>query len=486
MRFFKYLVLFFSSICSFSVVAATVFYNTAEGINKTYPTSNQACIGYFTVAPPPNYKSSNGDVGQGRCGFTRIDGSVGSTTAVLQSFNQCPSSGTLLVVWLEYQTTHVPTRVCKDGCTAEGSGRRTDMNDYSNTIMQYTGNGTNCTNQYTDDPPPPCDKTDPYGQCYVPPDDNCMRASDGSIYCPDNEAPPQNETCNGADYCNRPPEGCGEGYVSGSFNGQQLCVRSGPNNPSNPPEPDQPDDPNNCMNGGSYCPQSPNNSTCPSGYYETTYNGSKICVRNNPNPDQPNPNDPNNSDGGDNGGGDGDGNGDGETGGTGETGSIDFKPILDAIKSLKDSLLAAISGISTKLSTLIDGQKTANGHLEKIEEATIATSEAISETNNKLDRVFSDEGKEQIDALGEPSNDPRFTAAESEATSALQSLANKLSYSSSHACVSDITINSIPLYGSFTVPISKYCDLLALLKLFLKLSVLMLALRMIDATVRAF
>jgi len=292
----------------------------------------------------------------------------------------CPVQGTLLVVWLEHETTHVPIRLCKDGCTVEGSGRRTDMTNYSNTVMSYTGNSVNCTNEYTDDPPPPCDKTDPYGECFVPPDDNCMRASDGSIYCPDNQTPPDNETCNGADYCKRPPQGCGEGYVSGSFNGELLCVRSGPNNPSNPPQPDQPDDPNNCMNGGSYCPQPPNNTSCPSGYYETTYNGSKICVRNNPDPDQPNPNDPNNSDGGDNGGGDGNG----DTGGTGETGSIDFKPIIDAIKSLKDSLLAAISGISTKLSTLIDGQKTANDHLDKIEDATQATSEATGDIRDFL------------------------------------------------------------------------------------------------------
>ena len=141
---------------------------------------------------------------------------------------------------------------------------------------------------------------------------------------------------------------------------------------------------------GSYCPQPPNNSTCPSGYYETTYNGSKICVRNNPNPDQPNPNDPNNTGGGD-GNGDGTGDGDGDTGGTG---SIDFKPIIDAIKSLKDSLLAALSSISSKISNLIDGQQTTNDHLHNIEEATQATSEVLGDTNKKLDSV-----KDSIDSI---------------------------------------------------------------------------------------
>lgn len=74
-----------------------------------------------------------------------------------------------------------------------------------------------------------CDKKDPYGGCYQPPDDGCTRLADGSISCPDNTSPPNiNNTCSGQTYCNRPPQGCGTGYVSGSFNGQAICIKSSP------------------------------------------------------------------------------------------------------------------------------------------------------------------------------------------------------------------------------------------------------------------
>lgn len=322
------------------------------------------------------------------------------------------------------------------------------------------------------------------------------------VYCPDQTTPPTSDTCGGATYCKKPPTGCGEGYVSGSFNGQELCVKSGPSTPPvKPNDPNDPNDPNKCS--ASYCPKPDDNKDCPEGYYTSTYNGQKICVKDNPNPNQPNPNDPNNNDGGDDGGGASEPTG----GDNGSTGSVNLKPVIDAINSLKSALLTAFETLSRKLSSLVDGQKesnehlkniksesvktnekldTSNGHLDKIEEATQATSTAVGETNKKLDQIFSDQGKEQIEQLGEQSTDSRLTAAETEMTSQIQQLANKLSYSSSHACISDFTVTNIPHFGSMTVPLSKWCDLLALVKLLLKLAVLMLALKMIDATVRAF
>ncbi|MEB3790930.1 hypothetical protein [Acinetobacter sp. IK40] len=318
---------------------------------------------------------------------------------------KCPTAGTPLVAWLTKGTTHIPVRLCKDGCTFTGTGSVVEMTNYDNTILQATGDDKDCRNEYKDDPPPKCDKTDPYGDCYVPPDDNCVRAKDGSIFCPDNSKPPENNTCNGADYCKRPPEGCGPGYVPGSFNGEQLCVRSGPNVPKNPPDPDKPDDPNNCMNGGSYCPQPPDNTQCPSGYYETTYNGSKICVKNNPDPEKPNPNDPNT----DGGGGASEPTGGGDGGGTG--GSINLKPILDAITSLKNALLNALSGFHPKLDKIINGVNQglekldkSNEHLDKIEDAAQATSEAVGESNKKLDGI-----KDAVESIGKcknPNYDP--------------------------------------------------------------------------------
>ena len=39
---------------------------------------------------------------------------------------------------------------------------------------------------------------------------------------------------NGATYCERPAQGCGNGYVSGSFNGKQICIKTSPST-GNPP-----------------------------------------------------------------------------------------------------------------------------------------------------------------------------------------------------------------------------------------------------------
>lgn len=484
MRFFKYLVLIFLS--SISIVYA----GFSAGNDTCFDTAQKACNYILDNSTDPSEHSVTAS--NNVCHFKNKSGQWYRQTTLANCTIKCPQSGWPIPVYLPSGSTQIPIRMCKDGCTLTGSGRSIETPNYTQTVMQYTGDSVNCTTQY-ENQPTQCDTSDPYGDCYVPPNSDCVRTSNGSIYCPEDSPPPQNETCNGADYCNRPPTGCGQGYVSGSFNGQQLCVRSGPNNPTNPPQDDNPNDPNNCMNGGSYCPQPPNNTSCPSGYYETTYNGEKICVRNNNDPNTPNPNDPNN----DNGGGASEPT---DGGGDGTGGSLNLKPVIDAINSLKSALLSAITGISTKLTNLLDGQKKTNEHLDKIEDssqaaseslgdisdATQATSEAIGETNKKLDQIFSDQGKEQIEQLGEQSTDSRLTGAESEMTNKLQAFANTLSYSSSHACISDFTVTNIPHFGSMTVPLSKWCDLLALVKLLLKLAVLMLALKMIDATVRAF
>ncbi|WP_340600385.1 virulence factor TspB C-terminal domain-related protein [Acinetobacter sp. HZNU-JH01] len=251
-----------------------------------------------------------------------------------------------------------------------------------------------------------CDKTDPYGACFQPPDDGCTRQKDGSIICPDDTPPPQpDNTCNDATYCKRPPEGCGEGYVSGSFNGELLCVKSGP---SNPPKPDDPTDPDNCKNGGSYCEAPPDDQSCPNGYYETTFNGSKICVKNSPDPNQPNPNDPNNND-------PNDPNNPPDPNNPSQPGEgFDDSGIINAIKALRDSLLGAIGGVSGKLTTLINGQKQTNEHLDDIKKESIKSNEKLdkvnqnlTDTNTKLDSAndhlknISDYSRAASEAIGE-------------------------------------------------------------------------------------
>lgn len=96
--------------------------------------------------------------------------------------------------------------------------------------------------------------------------------------------------------------------------------------------------------------------------------------------------------------------------------------------------------------------------------------------------IFSDTGKAEIEALGQASNDGRVSSSQSFAQSALQNFANKLSFSNA-ACVRDMVIN-VPRFGSMTIPLSEYCDLLALLRIFLQLMTLFACLRMFDATVR--
>lgn len=388
MRFFKYLVLIFVSIITTNAFA-DYYYAARLGKDKQFASGIEACTAAGAGKGYRNIRLKNipNDPNHWGCeaNYPNMGNDFWGVFDDVYFVKACPKVGTPLVAWLEKGTTHIPIKLCKDGCTFEGSGRVVEMSNYDNTILQSTGGSVGCENKYKDDPPPKCDKTDPYGDCYVPPDDKCVRTKDGSIFCPDNSKPPENNTCNGADYCKRPPEGCGPGYVPGSFNGEQLCVRSGPNVPKDPPEPDNPDDPNNCMNGGSYCPQPPDNTSCPSGYTETTFNGSKICVKNNPDPDKPNPNDPNN-------GGDGGGGSSEPTGGDGSTGgSVNLKPVIDAINSLKNALLSALAGFHPKLDKIINGIKEgnekldkSNEHLGKIQDATTATSEATGDIRDFL------------------------------------------------------------------------------------------------------
>ncbi|MCU4389291.1 hypothetical protein KTH73_00985 [Acinetobacter courvalinii] len=403
MRLLKTAVFLFLSIISVDLFAAQVCQVTGDTASKG--SSPQDACSKFTAHPWAGSTTVYNKVyDNNMCGIFRKSDDGRLYSKSVSCSNECPPKGSLKVFYYPKYSTSVPTRVCDGGCTYEG-GHAIDTNNFVSITMQATGDSQNCTNESGPKPPPTCDKTDPYGGCYVPPNDNCMRLADGSIQCPDNEKPPENNTCNGADYCKRPPQGCGAGYVPGSFNGQQLCVRSGPNKPKDPPEPDKPDDPNNCMNGGSYCPQPPDNTKCPSGYYETTYNGSKICVKDNPDPEKPNPNDPTGGKGPD--GGDG-GGGDGSNGGTG---SINLKPVIDAINALKTALLNALAGFHPKLDKIINGVNQglekldkSNEHLDKIEDATQATSEAVGESNKKLDGI-----KDAVESIGKcknPNYDP--------------------------------------------------------------------------------
>lgn len=299
----------------------------------------------------------------------------------------------------------IPTRICQ----ANGSYFCSYSRD-ANSVIINTNWGQQvtlksdsniatktCKNSYEGQ----CDKTDPYGGCYTPPNDGCTRQKDGSIVCPDNSPPPQaDNTCNGATYCKRPPTGCGAGYVSGTFNGQQLCVKSGPSTPTDPNQPTDPN-PNQCT--ASYCNKDKDHD-CPATYYPTTLDGQTICVKDNPTPNKPNPYDPNNTN-----------NNNPPAASEPSNSTVNLQPLIDAINALKSVLLQAIDSVSKKITSLVDGQKKtnqtleksdkhleniekssqassdslgeSNEHLKKIEEATQAVSESTAQTNEKLDDV---------------------------------------------------------------------------------------------------
>jgi uncharacterized membrane protein YgcG len=113
-------------------------------------------------------------------------------------------------------------------CKYVGSVKNvTAINGYISTVFNSVSKtpDPNCKEDLVN---PPCDPKDPYGGCYTPPNQECTRQFDGSIVCPEEKEPPIEQGCNGADFCNRPPQGCGEGYVSGTYNGERICIKSKP------------------------------------------------------------------------------------------------------------------------------------------------------------------------------------------------------------------------------------------------------------------
>lgn len=129
----------------------------------------------------------------------------------------------------------------------------TNMDDYPSTICANVG-GNNCLVSETHS-----EKTSSGWTVYAKstgeacssptnlnppkqPDDGCTRLPDGSITCPekpDEPDPPTVLQCT-TDACPNPNNlRCPSGYVKGSYNGQNLCVKS--SKPDNP-DPENPDD----------------------------------------------------------------------------------------------------------------------------------------------------------------------------------------------------------------------------------------------------
>ncbi|HAV5681919.1 TPA: methyl-accepting chemotaxis protein [Acinetobacter baumannii] len=246
MRHLKYLIFIIISLFSAPAFADYYVYYINNGtINTGYQTSYEAaCNKYVSMLGTP---TSNVRVSGIYCVFDNMNGSnvvstgqIGITKKLVSAPPiTCPNSGSPVPTYFE-PNTPIPVRVCKQN--ADGTYCIYDAPDKNNPIVISTGNYQSITLSSVSAVPSPsctpqfsktsCDPKDPYGGCYQPPDDNCNRMADGSIYCPEGTPPPpiQSGCSNNATYCHMPPTGCGSNYVPGTFNGKQICVRN-----SNPP-----------------------------------------------------------------------------------------------------------------------------------------------------------------------------------------------------------------------------------------------------------
>lgn len=230
MRFFKYLIFLFLSFSSFH--ASAYFYWTG---NKDATIADTYCAASAKTYALPEI-SSKFIYQPDTCRWYNRDWSTGAP-------NIQEEKEELKCFYPDYKIVTQPITSLK----------KTMCLPINGAICKYTGNpdGAPILDGYitttfssvskTPDPTckeelvnPPCDPKDPYGGCYTPPDDGCTRQFNGSIVCPPDKEPPVSNTCNGATYCDRPPQGCGQGYVSGSFNGKQICIKTSPST-GNPP-----------------------------------------------------------------------------------------------------------------------------------------------------------------------------------------------------------------------------------------------------------
>ncbi len=568
MKFFKYFI--FIIISFFSVPA---FADGYYWVHQNALTSNQG----FQAFPNPNAFSSiaaacnwlngkpvmsNGTAqltntevlsnGDGRCTYTlSLNPSSVNTAIVIRSIctpdipacapQECPEVGYPMYVYFD-AGGKIPQQRCKPladkFCVFKAKPDSIVLNHANNrqSTVLYNVSKTpvsSCTPLDAGQ----CDKNDPYGDCYQPPNDGCTRLADGSITCPDGAAPPSpTGTCGGATYCNRPPTGCGTGYVSGSFNGQALCVKSS----------------NSGTGSGT------GNGT---GSGDGTGSGSGSGSGDGGGSGSGTPIDTGTGSTNINNSGSGSGSSTGDSGGgtTSTSFTIDLSPVVRAISALSDKLtwvkselVNAVSRVEDKLTQTNSKLDTTNSKLDSVKSSVDQTTAAVNanattvktaveantaatnnvksavdantnSTANKLNEVVnainnkpvggggggttdvkpvvdaiekqttdfkdmmktdsSDFDTSQYEKIGDASDDPRYLNAQSEATNALQNLSNKLTFSNT-ACVQDFTVD-FPYFGSFVVPISRWCELLALIKILIHLSTLILAFRMLDSTVRA-
>lgn len=416
---------------------------------------------------------------------------------------KCPQSGYPIPIYFE-PNTPIPLRTCKQNsdntyCITEYTGDKNKPlvisgNKYQNITHASVSEipSPSCTPEFSKTS---CDPKDPYGGCYQPPDDGCNRLADGSIYCPPDVPPPpiQSGCSNNATYCDMPPTGCGSGYVHGTFNGQQICVRKSsppPIDPNDPPPtsapPPIPNESNTILRSILDAINAVNNKLTwlKDEIVNSVNNVSRTLGITNQKLDAVNSS-------------------------VKET-TAAVKQTTTAVNNVKAAVDANATTVKTAVEANADKVKGAvdantNSTANKLNEVVNAINnkpvggggggttdvkpvvDAIEKQTTDFKDMMktdsSDFDTSQYEKIGDASDDPRYLNAQSEATNALQNLSNKLTFSNT-ACVQDFTVD-FPYFGSFVVPISRWCELLALIKILIHLSTLILAFRMLDSTVRA-
>ncbi len=260
MKFFKYFIFIIISLFSVQAFADATYVISQRPSLGTFSSGASACKALDSTYIFKPISNPTGEVNS-LAGYCYSASGATSYAGVLYGAPtyKCPASGWPTPVYFE-PNTPIPLRVCKQN--PDGTYCIYDAQDKINPLVISSGNYQNITLRSVSEIPSPsctpefskssCDPKDPYGGCYQPPDDGCNRLADGSIYCPEGTPPPPIKSgCqNGATYCDMPPTGCGSGYVPGSFNGKQICVKNSNPPPTDPipqppePDPTDPPDPN--------------------------------------------------------------------------------------------------------------------------------------------------------------------------------------------------------------------------------------------------
>ncbi|BFM75840.1 TPA: methyl-accepting chemotaxis protein [Acinetobacter baumannii] len=529
MKFFKYLVFIIISLFSVQAFAAT-WQGTLAGKAFTGSSAESVCSqGQSFIA------SGNPSVAGLSHVLLKIDDKrytcrITTTTAGYQPWEfvvftndtvppvTCPQQGYPVPTYFE-PNTPIPLRACKQN--PDGTYCIYEASDKVNPLVISTGKyqmitlssissipSPSCTPEFSKST---CNPKDPYGGCYQPPDDGCNRLADGSIYCPEGTPPPPIKTgCqNGATYCDMPPTGCGSGYVPGSFNGKQICVKNSNPPPTDPipqppePDPTDPPDPNDPPPASSPPPAIPPESSTilrsildainavnnkltwvKDEIVNSVNNVSRTLGITNQKLDAVNSSVK-------------------ETTAAVKETTAAVNNVKAAVDANATTVKTAVEANADKVKGAVDANtnSTANklnevvnainnkpvggggGGTTDVKPVVDAIEKQTTDFKDMMKTDSSDFDTSQYEKIGDASDDPRYLNAQSEATNALQNLSNKLTFSNT-ACVQDFTVD-FPYFGSFVVPISRWCELLALIKILIHLSTLILAFRMLDSTVRA-